>query len=477
MRWLSVLLSLALVATLLALVGGHADAAKPRRKPGKQATEVTLRLAPDRVTVYPNGVVEPTGLVVQVTPARAGRVITFQEQVGTGWRTVAQVRTDTTGRAYRPLPSPTTVGAWTYRAAVSGNDNFKPAISATRKLRATSNGNCQPAHAPATAANGEAVCLLARLDTWQRNRLMGVGQQVNVSDKDSWAAPLAGIRPSIVGFDLQELDAAATAEYPYVDQQVQGLLDRAKAGAVLVASWHATNPVTGEPYGSKPINLDRVTTPGTAVYDRFWADWDTKLDLLKRFQEGDSDGNGDNGAIDGERTAVVVRPLHEVNGDFFWWGKPKPATYRKVWSMMQSAAAAKGVTNIVWAYSGNRKTSTTTDPGLYVPANVDIGGLDAYDPETGKGNAADVQPLEGYAAIAKKSTRMALTEVGPHTSNGDWNPTVVQRTVVKARLSPLWAMLWFDDTGYAQAGTKQITSLKGGKAWLASCFNALCYLR
>lgn len=489
-RRLPVLLTLLLVAGLLAVLGSHpVDASDRPRKPRKKPTAVSLRLAPDRVTVYANGVVEPTGLVAQVTPARAGRTVSFQQRSGSTWRTLAKVRTDATGRAYRPLAGPTAAGSWAYRVAVAGTRSFRPAVSATRTLHANSNDSgvdgrgCRPTRGPVDPqATGEVHCLLQRLDTWQRTGLMGIGQQVNVSSKDAWSAPLTGIEPAVVGFDLEELSVGdkPVEDGPYVDANVQGLLDRAKAGAVLVASWHATNPVTGQPYGSPRIGLGQLTTPGNAAYDKFWADWESKLLLLQRFQDGDSDGDGDDGQVDGERTAVVVRPLHEVNGAFFWWGQPDPTTYRKIWTEMQARAASAGVHNIVWAYSGNRRTTSTKNPADYVPTQVDIGGLDSYDPETGRGNAPDVLGLEGYAAIdaSPSVTRMALTEVGPHTStDGAWNPAVISTTARRARISPLWAMLWFDDTGYAQAGTKQITSLRGGRAWLRSCFNALCYLR
>lgn len=488
-RRLSVVLTTSLLATLLALplaalAPTAGDAAGPHRAGAKKRTTIALRLAPDRVTVYPNGTLEPTGLVAQVTPAAAGRVVTFQQRVGSRWRALGKARTDATGRAYRPL-TVRTVGVTTYRSAVAGTRTLKPAVSTARSLTANANTSCRPSRAAAVpGTNGEAVCLLARLDTWARNGLMAVGQQVNVASKDSWAAPLSGIRPAVVGFDLEELSVGdkPAEEGAYVDANTQGLLDRAKSGAVLVASWHATNPVTGEPYASSRIDLTRLTTPGNAAYDAFWADWSEKLELLRRFQDGDSDGNGDNGPVDGERTAVVVRPLHEVNGDFFWWGKPAAATYRAIWSQMQARAAEAGVHNIVWAYSGNRRTVSTTDPAAYVPTRVDVGGLDSYDPEVGRGNAVDAVGLEGYAGIAQRVPRIALTEVGPHGStDGSWNPRVISTAVRAAKIAPLWAMLWFDDGvprgADTASGRKQITSLAGGRAWLRSCLNSLCSLR
>ena len=174
----------------------------------------------------------------------------------------------------------------------------------------------------------------------------------------------------------------------------------------------------------------------------------------------------------------MIRPLHEANGAFFWWGQAKVATYKKVYARLQARAAQQGVHNLVWASAGNRNTSTTTNPGKYVPPRVDLGGLDTYDPEGPKDDPRDYLNLEGYDAIERKVPRMALTESGPHGSkDGNWNPAVITRTVRKERLRPLWSMLWYDDSGYAEAGPKQITSIKGGMSWSRSCPNALCSVR
>ena len=340
---LTVLLTTVLLAALLSVLGAPADAAG-------RATSVSLRLAPDRVTAFSNGTREPTGLVAQVAPPAAGRVVTFQQQVGSTWRTLGRARTDATGRAYRPL-TVTGVGTTTYRLAVAGTATHRSAVSATRTLRVTADTACTARVAPVDVdATGEAHCLLARLDRWQAAGLMGVGQQVNISRTPDWDGPLRGIAPAVVGFDLEELDRAATAEFPYVDAQVQGLLDRAKAGAVLVASWHATNPFTGEDSASARQGLGTLLNdPGSPAAQAFWADWDAQLALLRRFQDGDSDADGDDGPVDGERAAVVVRPLHEPNGGFFWWGRPTPSTYQALYAELQRRAAAAGVHNVVWA--------------------------------------------------------------------------------------------------------------------------------
>lgn len=449
-----------------------------KKRPAKPST-LSVRLTPSEVTVFDNGAVEPTGVLARVSPPVAGRTVTIQHRSPDGtWRTVARERTDPFGQVFLGDVDAATPGTQSFRGKVDSSRGFRRVGWRTATLTTRDNdGGCVPTTPLVDAeATGEAVCLAARLDRWGRAGLMGVGQQVNISSFDAWEQPLAGIRPAVVGFDLQELDQAATAPFPYETDNIAGLVRRAHEGAVLVAVWHATDPFSGGTSHSPPQRLEVLLDERTQVAQRFWADWDRKLALLDRFQRGDADGDG---LSDHEQcwcTPVVLRPLHEANGRFFWWGGSDPATYRAVYARLQQRAAEAGVHNIVWAYAGNRRTSSTTDPGRYVPRAVDIGGLDTYDPE-GPGEERDRLNLEGYDSVSGSVPRMALTEVGPHGGDGSWDPAVITRTVRETRIRPLWAMLWFDDVGYAEAGPKQLTSLRGGRRWLGSCPGSLCSVR
>ena len=450
-------------------------------KKRKKKSRLSVRLTPAVVTVYGNGATEPTGVLAQVSPAVSRRPVTIQRKDDAGvWRTVEKARTNRNGQVFFGAVDVTSLGTQYFRGKVKASRGYRKVGWRTTTLYTRSNdGGCEPTTPLVDQqATGEAVCLAARLDRWANAGLMGIGQQVNISSFEQWDAPLRGINPAIIGFDLQELDQAASVEHPYVDENIEGLLQHAHNGAILVAVWHATDPFSGGTSHSPRHRLEPLLQEGNEAYERFWADWDRKLDLIKRFQEGAGEPDATDQRSQCWCTAIVLRPLHEANGGFFWWGKAKPSTYKKVYARLQQAAAAKDVNNIVWASAGNRNTSTTTNPGKYVPPRVDLGGLDTYDPEGPNDDPRDYLNLEGYDAIASKVPRMALTESGPHGSkDGSWNPAVITRTVRKQRLRPLWSMLWYDDSGYAEAGPKQITSVDGGMSWYRSCPNALCSVR
>lgn len=305
---------------------------------------------------------------------------------------------------------------------------------------------------------------------------MGVGQQLNVS-ADPFTRPLdelGDLRPAVVGFDLEELAVTQTYQFPTTDRAIDQLLTLADQGAILTASWHATNPHTKGSYTDRSwTNLKKLLKSSSREARAFWADYDEKLELLARFQNGDEGRH--------RWTPIVFRPLHEANGGFFWWGKPNPTVYKKLYARLQERAWDAGVHNLVWAYSYNRRTSGVMDPVRLLPDRVDLGGLDSYDPERGR-ERADRLWLEGYAAVTSKKSvpRSALTEVGPHGSrDGSWNPAVITKTVRAKGLTPAWAMLWFDDGNGRDGvtGRKQLGSLDGGIAWLRECPGGLCDLR
>ncbi len=420
-------------------------------------TTLTVRLAPPVVTVG-----EPSVLVAGLSPAQSGRTFVVQRLVDTAWQSIASVTGTTTGRAVVPLDT-SSAGPQVLRVIATATPDLPRSISPQVTLKVYTAASCTPRVALVDAdATPAARCLAARLDRWRAAGLMGVGQQLNVSNSD-YLAPLtalSGRRVSVVGFDLEELAAGETYQFP--DPPLKTLAALAQQGAVLSASWHTTNPHTQRPSWDRSwTSLDALLSPDTPEGARFWADYDTKLGLLRQLQDAG--------------VAVVLRAFHEANGDWFWWAKPDPATYRRLWTMMQRRAWDAGVHNVVWAYSfAARSRAGIRAPDRLLPTRVDLAGIDSYDPEGPSADPRDRLDVTGYAAVAEKVARMALSEVGPADSaTGSWNPAVLSRVARTVSPRPVWAMLWFDDA----SGRKQIGSLSGGLRWLDSCPNALCYLR
>ena len=416
---------------------------------------LTTRLAPPVVTVG-----EPAALVARLSPAQPGRPLTVQRRdPGGSWVDLADAVGDSTGSTVVPLDT-SAAGTQVLRV-VAAAWNGRPRVpSDPVTLRVATTGSCTPRVALVDPdARTEARCLAARLDRWKAAGLMGVGQELNMSNAeyDAPLAALGGRRVSVVGFDLWELGKTKTYEFPFYDRAIADLIAMAQDGAVLTASWHAPNPHTGQPYDDRSwhrLGALRRATPEAAA---FWTAYDEQLAVLTELQDAG--------------VAVVFRPFHEVNGDWFWWGRPDASTFRALWRALQLRAWDAGVHNVVWAYSFAAANRTgIAAPETLLPATVDLAGIDSYWPATG--SHRDRAPsMQGYAAVARRVPRMAITEIGPSADPaGGWSPTLVTSTARALAHQPVWALLWVDDA----AGLKQISSLAGGRAWLDACPNAFC---
>lgn len=326
-----------------------------------------------------------------------------------------------------------------------------------------------------TEATPAATCLAATLDQWQAAGEYGIGQQLNVSSAD-YLRPLSALAPdvpAVVGFDLAEL--AEGESYGFSEPPLDALLRLSSQGVLLTASWHTPNPNTDLDSGDRswqdlPALLQQ---PGSRQARDFWADYDKKLALLKRLQTGD-DGRY-------PPAAVIFRPLHEANGNWFWWAQgTDPADYKALYAALQQRAADAGVHNIVWGWSPNAVTNDTIiDPMVLKPDRLDLGGIDSYEAMKDRGEQDQQLDITGLNVLAGYVPRIAVTEAGPHGStNGAWDPRVVPRTAVAQGLQPVYVMLWFDDGDGADGytGKKQLSSLRGGKGWLESCPRGVCRL-
>jgi hypothetical protein len=378
---------------------------------------------------------------------------------------------------------PAATGAPSEEASVAGDGvtasppSPEPSDDPTTSAPATP--DCTPDTALVDAeATPEARCLARRLDDWKAARQYGLGQQLNVSNAQ-YLAPvdqLAPMLPAVVGFDLDEL--AQGELYGFATPPLQALLELAEDGVVLTASWHTPNPGTGgDAYDRGWQDLGALLSPQgpdqQRAHDAFWSEVDAKIALLERLQTGDGGTH--------EPAAVVFRPFHEANGDWFWWAQgTDPAAYRELYAAVQQRAADAGVHNIVWGWSANaRNDDRITDPLTILPERVDVVGVDSYEPMAGRG-AQDTQlNLAGLGELAGRVPRAAVTEAGPHGSrDGAWDPGVVAPSAQAVGVDPLYVMMWFDDGDAADGytGRKQLGSLTGTDDLLASCPSGICSL-
>ncbi len=167
-------------------------------------------------------------------------------------------------------------------------------------------------------------------------------------------------------------------------------------GGLVNLSWHAPNPANPNGGGlrDKGVTLADLLVEGTPTHAR----WMQSLDEVAA------------GLQDLQKAGVVViwRPLHEMNGGWFWWGAQEPADYIKVWRhMFDYFTREKQLHNLIWAYASSQGARRAD---AYYPgdAYADLVGLDAYT------DHIDPEHLKGYPEITALDKPCGLTEFGPH---------------------------------------------------------------
>ena len=428
--------------------------------PASAAAPVAIPVAANRTTVRLGRAVTLSG-AVPLADGEYWRTVTVQRRVAGRWEDTAATYP---GATYELQIWPA-AGTWTYRVVAPPTDSSPMAVSVSIRLTATTAAAPKPADSACAAPvpapvdpdiGPRARCVLRRFDTWAAAGRVPIGQQLNVSNPQFMQPidDLGSAKVAVAGIDLGEV----TAAWSFGNDPVPGLIELARSGVVLTASWHVGNPGTrGDSWDTSWHALGRLKDTSTTEGARFWGWWDAQLAVLARFQAAG--------------VPIIVRPFHEATGPWFWWGNPDPTAYRRLWRVMQQRTWAAGVHDVIWSYGTSAKTwGGMSDPTTLVPGKVDMGGLDTYDPEWGA--PADHVDLTDYKRLRKVVPRMGLTEVGPADGDGSWDPAVVIRTLRAAKVGASVAMFWFDDAG----GPKEIAHLVGGPAWLATCAHGLCRL-
>lgn len=179
-----------------------------------------------------------------------------------------------------------------------------------------------------------------------------------------------------------------------------------RAGGLVNLSWHAPNPANPKGGGLRDsgVDLRHLLTPGHPTHARW-------LQMLDEVATGLAE-------LQAAGVVVIWRPLHEMNGGWFWWGAKDPADFIAVWRhMFDYFTKAKGLHNLLWAYSPNHGQRPVD---AYYPgdAYVDLIGLDAYT------DHIDPAHIKGFELLAGIDKPVGFTEFGPHGASnppGDYD--------------------------------------------------------
>ncbi len=173
------------------------------------------------------------------------------------------------------------------------------------------------------------------------------------------------------------------------------MIDYWRTGGLVSMGVHLNCPARAEGGGQrdKGIKIADVLAPGTPMHEHWLRQLDTLAAGLQELQAA--------GVV------VLWRPMHEMNGGWFWWGAQEPKDFVVVWrQMFDYFTQSKGLHNLIWVYSPNHMDNAANFyPG---DAYADLVGIDAYTDDI------DPKHIQGYPTVSALNKPFGFTEFGPH---------------------------------------------------------------
>ncbi|HYW95945.1 MAG TPA: glycosyl hydrolase, partial [Bacteroidales bacterium] len=176
-------------------------------------------------------------------------------------------------------------------------------------------------------------------------------------DELNYLQNVTGKLPAVRGADLITESAN--------DSEIQNLVNWWNRGGIPTLMWHWGAPGVGEGYENSKaeIDIDKCFEEGTVEYSEMWRELKLKADHLQVLRDA--------------HVPVLWRPLHELNGSWFWWGKQGPDRFKKLWrTMYDYFVHERGLNNLIWVLC-----YMDTPDGAWYPGDeyVDIAGADTYN--------------------------------------------------------------------------------------------------
>lgn len=313
--------------------------------------------------------------------------------------------------------------------------NFKIAVFSIVNLWACSAANADTftlSNPNSTIETNEVYNWLAHIPRRHDNKLLSgaFGGYTNINDSNLFSMDEAndihvqtGQRPAIYSCDYARGwdKTSHGTEADLIDYSCNSdLINYWQNGGLIQISNHLPNPVFAGNDGGQHIGaykkqisnsqFQSILTPGTAERGRWLVTLNKLADGLLGLQAAG--------------VTVIYRPLHEMNGEWFWWGATGYNTndtirhdlfkdlYRDMYDYFTTT---KQLNNLIWVYSADysRDHKSRFYPG---GAYVDIVGLDMYQ------NSAGEDHTPAYNEMLSLNKPFAIAEAGPkYDKDGNGN--------------------------------------------------------
>jgi len=212
--------------------------------------------------------------------------------------------------------------------------------------------------------------------------LSGVNSSKNVEP----IRTLSGKTPALLAIDISGWNSPTWGKSytKVVESYTQQARDWWQGGGIVTMQFHWKHP--GNPNGtswvgkhgknppSGPFDIAKALESGTAENKAILRDLSRTADYLQQLADA--------------RVPILWRPLHEIDGGWFWWtDREAPTNTAALWRFMFNYyVKERKLHNLIWVYSAALKPPKGRDveqidvrKGYYPgPEYVDIAGIDIY---------------------------------------------------------------------------------------------------
>lgn len=260
---------------------------------------------------------------------------------------------------------------------------------------------------------------------------------------------VTGSHPAVIGVDFSGLSGRPPVAIERAKESLRRqITDTYNRGGITTVAWHFTNPVTPQTgfYWKDSVTASAVANliPGGSHHEEYKAILQTIADLAQSVR-----GN------DGKLVPMLFRPFHELDGNWFWWGKSHCTTeeFTSLWKFTVSYLRdSLQVHNFIYVFSPDAIFKTETEYLERYPGDawVDMVGMDNYGDfgRNGRYNLpAGIAKLKIVSDYARKAGKLAaFTETGlesiPDTT---WWTGSLLKALKAEKLRLAYVLVWRND--------------------------------
>ena len=312
-----------------------------------------------------------------------------------------------------------------------------------------------------TKATAETKALFANLKKLQENKILVGHHDATMYGHNWWGdaqrsdiKDVTGSHPALIGFDFALItNKSSEMTKDRAELLQKQLIETYNRGGVVTMCWHSDNPLNGESAWvdttKAVVNTVKELLPGGKVHEKYLYKLQQIADMAKACI-----------GADGKLVPIIFRPFHEMEGGWFWWGRPHrtPEEFIALWRFtVEYLRDNLEVHNFLYAFSPDCKFFTREEYLIDYPGDnyVDVVGMDNYwdfRPDGANDQVMAGKKMKIVSDLAQEKGKIAaMTETGLESiPDSSWFTKKLMPVLQYQGSKIAYVMLWRNDNRMKQ---------------------------